>query len=240
MARTYRALAALLSYPTQALQAATDEIAEALAGEAIVAGPQLAAIRTFLDEIKCADIYELQAQYFALFDRSRTLSLHLFEHIHGESRDRGQAMADLITLYQSHGLDMAADELPDFLPLFLEFLSLLPDAEARTMLAEPAGILRALTDRLAARNTGYMTVMAALADIAAAPTLAVSDIPEEDPDDLEAMDASWEEAAVRFGPGEAVDACGTDRVRTQIRASQRDARSNAAASAPASAAAAAA
>jgi nitrate reductase delta subunit len=225
-------VAALLSYPTEALQAATDEIAEALAEEAIVAAPQLAAIRTFLDEVATTDIYELQARYFALFDRSRTLSLHLFEHIHGESRDRGQAMADLITLYQDHGLDMAADELPDFLPLFLEFLSLLPDAEARTMLTEPAGILRALTDRLAARNTGYMTVMAALADIAAAPTLAVSDIPEEDPDDLEAMDASWEEAAVRFGPGEAVDACGTDRLRNQIRAGQRDARQNTAHSAP--------
>ena len=239
MARTYRALAALLSYPTEELQAATGEIAEALAEEAIVAAPERAAIRTFLDELAGTDIYEIQAQYFALFDRSRTLSLHLFEHIHGESRDCGQAMADLITLYRSHGLDMTADEFPDFLPLFLEFLSLLPDDEARTMLAEPAGILRALTDRLAARNTGYMTIMAALADIAAAPTLAVSDIPAEDPDDLEAMDASWEEAAVRFGPGEAVDACGTDRVRTQIRAGQRDARKNTAAGVPSRTAAAA-
>jgi nitrate reductase delta subunit len=226
MARTYRALAALLSYPTETLQAATGEIAAALADEAIVTAPHLTAIRGFLDELAGADIYDLQARYFALFDRSRTLSLHLFEHIHGESRDRGQAMADLITLYQSHGLDMAADELPDFLPLFLEFLSLLSDAEARAMLAEPAGILRALTDRLAVRDTGYTTVMAALAEIAAAPAVAVSDIPEEDPDDLEAMDASWEEAAVRFGPGEAVDACGTDRLRNQIRAGQRDARKN--------------
>jgi nitrate reductase delta subunit len=224
MARTYRALAALLSYPTDALQAATGEIAAALAEEGIVGTPQLADIRTFLGELAAADIYDLQERYFALFDRSRTLSLHLFEHIHGESRDRGQAMADLITLYQEHGLEMRADELPDFLPLFLEFLSLLPDAEAKAMLTEPAGILRALTDRLAARNTGYMTVMAALADIAAAPMLAMSDIPEEDPDDLEAMDAAWEEAVVSFGPGEAVDACGTDRLRNQIRAGQRDAR----------------
>ena len=227
MARTYRALAALLSYPTEALQAATGEIAGALAEEAIVAAPQRVAIRIFLNEVATADIYELQERYVALFDRSRTLSLHLFEHIHGESRDRGQAMADLITLYRDHGLDMAADELPDFLPLFLEFLSLLPDAEARTMLAEPAGILRALTDRLAARKTGYSAVLAALADIAAAPMLAMSDIPEEDPDDLEAMDASWEDAAVRFGPGEAIDGCGTDRLRNQIRAGQRDARQNA-------------
>ena len=229
MARTYRALAALLSYPTEALQTATEEIATILADEGIVAAPQRAAIRIFLDELATTDIYELQARYFALFDRSRTLSLHLFEHVHGESRDRGQAMADLIALYDSHGLEMAADELPDFLPLFLEFLSLLPDAEARAMLSEPAGILRALTDRLAARNTGYMAAMAALADIAGAPALATSDIPEEDPDDLEAMDAAWEEAAVRFGPGEALDGCGTDRLRTQIRAGQRDARQAAAA-----------
>lgn len=224
MARTYRALAALLSYPTEAMQGATGEIAAALAEEGIVDAAGLAAIRSFLDEVATTDIYELQERYFTLFDRSRTLSLHLFEHIHGESRDRGQAMADLIALYQEHGLEMAADELPDFLPLFLEFLSLLPDAEARVMLAEPAGILRALADRLAARHTGYMAVMAALADIARAPMLAVSDIPEDNPDDLEAMDASWEEAAVRFGPGEAVDACGTDRLRQQIRAGQRDAR----------------
>jgi nitrate reductase delta subunit len=224
MARTYRALAALLSYPTEALQAATDEIATVLAEEGIVAAPQRTAIRIFMDELASTDIYELQARYFALFDRSRTLSLHLFEHIHGESRDRGQAMADLIALYENHGLEMAADELPDFLPLFLEFLSLLPDAEARAMLMEPAGILRALTDRLAARNTGYVAIVGALADIAAAPALATSDIPEDDPDDLEAMDAAWEEAAVRFGPGEAVDACGTERLRTQIRAGQRDAR----------------
>ncbi|MGO4566945.1 nitrate reductase molybdenum cofactor assembly chaperone [Rhizobium sp. 2YAF20] len=232
MARTYRALAALLSYPTEALQAAMSEIAQVLADDGIIAAPQLPAICAFLNEMAAADIYDLQERYVALFDRSRTLSLHLFEHIHGESRDRGQAMADLITLYQQHGLEMAIDELPDFLPLFLEFLSLLPEAEARTMLTEPAGILRALTDRLAARNTGYMTVMAALADIAAAPMMAMSDIPEEDPDDLEAMDAAWEEAAVSFGPGEAVDACGAERLRNQIRAGQRDARQNPDCSAP--------
>jgi len=226
MARTYRALAAMLSYPTEPLQGAIAEIAQVLAEEGIVADAHLPDLRAFLAELATKDIYELQERYFTLFDRSRTLSLHLFEHIHGESRDRGQAMADLITLYRDHGLDMADDELPDFLPLFLEFLSLLPDAEARAMLAEPAGILRALTDRLAARSTGYTAVMAALADIAAAPMLAMSDIPEEDLNDLAAMDAAWEEAAVRFGPGEAIDGCGTDRLRTQIRAGQRDARQN--------------
>jgi nitrate reductase delta subunit len=223
MARTYRALAALLSYPTEALQAATDEIATVLAAEGLVSSKRRDGIDGLLNEIATTDIYQLQEGYFGLFDRSRTLSLHLFEHIHGESRDRGQAMADLITLYAGHGLEMAPGELPDFLPLFLEFLSLLPEPEAREMLAEPASILRALADRLAKRNTAYTAVLEALADLARAPSVGVSAIPEEDPNDLEAMDATWEEAAVRFGPGEAMDGCGTDRLRTRLRAAERPA-----------------
>ena len=137
MARTYRALAALISYPTPALQAATGEIAAVLAEEGLVAPSQRAAIDHLLAELAQRDIYDLQERYFALFDRSRTLSLHLFEHVHGESRDRGQAMADLIELYRGHGLEPTAGELPDFLPLFLEFVSLLPASEAQALLAEP-------------------------------------------------------------------------------------------------------
>jgi nitrate reductase molybdenum cofactor assembly chaperone NarJ/NarW len=155
MARTWRALGALFSYPTEDLQAATSEIAAVLADEAILSAKERTAIGALLAELATTDIYELQERYFVLFDRSRTLSLHLFEHAHGESRDRGQAMADLLALYDGHGLEMTAGELPDFLPLFLEFLSLLLDTEARALLAEPAAILRALADRLAARDTAY-------------------------------------------------------------------------------------
>jgi nitrate reductase molybdenum cofactor assembly chaperone NarJ/NarW len=224
MARTWRALGALLSYPTEALQAATGEIAALLADEAILSAKEQTAIGALLADLATTDIYDLQERYFVLFDRSRTLSLHLFEHVHGESRDRGQAMADLLALYGSHGLEMTAGELPDFLPLFLEFLSLLPDTEARALLAEPAAILRALADRLATRNTPYATVMTALAELAQAPTAGRSEIPDEDPSDLVALDAAWEEAAVHFGPGEMTDGCSTDRLRTRIRAAARDAR----------------
>ena len=224
MARTYRALGALLSYPTEALQAAAGEIAAALAEEGLIPAAGRAAIGRFLDEIAAADIYDLQARYIGLFDRGRAVSLHLFEHVHGESRDRGQAMADLIALYRSHGLEPAAGELPDFLPLFLEFLSVLPEEAARAMLTEPAAILRALSDRLAARDMGYHAVMSALADLARAPSVGASALPDEDQEDLAALDASWEEAAVRFGPGEAMDGCSTDRLKIQMRAARRDAR----------------
>ncbi len=222
MALTYRALAALIAYPSEALQAATGEIAAVMAEEGLVTAQARAAIDVLLAEIAGRDIYELQERYFALFDRSRTLSLHLFEHVHGESRDRGQAMADLIALYRSHGFEPTASELPDFLPLFLEFLSLLPGQEAQALLTEPASILQILAERLVARKSAYASVFQALAAIANAPAI---DLPEdsiEDPDDLVALDAAWEEAAVHFGPGEQIDSCGTDRLRTRIRAANRD------------------
>jgi nitrate reductase delta subunit len=223
MARTYRALAALISYPTEALQAAGAEIAAVLEDEDLVPRSHRPAIDMLLAELVRGDIYDLQERYFSLFDRSRTLSLHLFEHVHGESRDRGQAMADLIELYRGHGLEPTADELPDFLPLFLEFISLLPDDEAKALLAEPAGILRSLADRLAARDSAYAAVFQALAAMADAPTVALPEIVRDDPDDLVALDAAWEEAAVHFGPGEQTDGCGTDRLRTRLRAATRDA-----------------
>jgi nitrate reductase delta subunit len=223
MARTYRALAALIAYPTEALQAATGEIAAVLAEEGLVPAPHLAAIDVLLAELADRDIYDLQERYFALFDRSRTLSLHLFEHVHGESRDRGQAMADLIELYRGHGFEPTASELPDFLPLFLEFLSLLPGHEAQALLAEPAGILHILAERLVTRKSAYAAVFQALATLANAPAIDLPDTSAEDPDDLVALDAAWEEAAVHFGPGEQIDSCGTDRLRTRLRAATRDA-----------------
>lgn len=222
MALTYRALAGLIAYPTEALQAATGEIAVVLAEEGLVSAQGRAALDDLLSELADHDIYELQERYFTLFDRSRTLSLHLFEHVHAESRDRGQAMADLIELYRSHGFEPTASELPDFLPLFLEFLSLLPGQGAQALLSEAAGILHSLAERLVARKSAYAAVFQALAAIANAPAIELTDDGIEDPDDLVALDAAWEEAAVHFGQGEQIDSCGTDRLRTRVRAANRD------------------
>lgn len=222
MALTYRALGALLGYPTEALQAATGELATVLEREGLVPPRQRAALAPLLAELASDDLYALQERYVTLFDRSRTLSLHLFEHVHGESRDRGQAMADLIAHYRQHGYEPTASELPDYLPLFLEFLSLLPEAEARALLAEPGAILSAIGERLAGRDSRYAAVFRALGAIVDAPAANLADEVAEDPDDLEALDAAWEEAAVQFGPGEQLDTCGPDRLRTRLRAAARD------------------
>jgi nitrate reductase delta subunit len=140
-----------------------------------------------------------------LFDRSRTLSLNLFEHVHGESRDRGGAMVSLIETYRAGGFEPATTELPDHLPVLLEFLATRPAAEAQEILADAAHIFAALQERLHRRESDYAAVFAALAQLSGvtADGEAVAELleqPEVDPDDLEALDEVWEESEVRFGP----------------------------------------
>lgn len=207
MPKTYKALSALLSYPTQEIKDAADDIEAVLMGEALAPAWALKQIRRLIEDLKSLGLYELQERYVFLFDRTRSLSLHLFEHVHGESRDRGQAMVDLRTLYAQGGLEIDANELPDYLPLFLEYLSTRPADEARALLAEPLSVLIALKERLAKRNTPYVAIFRALEAIAGrAPSQRELDdlrkAPDDDPNDLEALDAAWEDQPVTFGPGE--------------------------------------
>ena len=123
---TFKALSALLIYPTEELVAAVPEIAAAIASDRVIGTPARRALDTLLVELATHDLYELQERYVELFDKTRKLSLHLFEHVHGESRDRGQAMVDLAMLYEKGGLLPTHNELPDYLPLFLEYLATRP------------------------------------------------------------------------------------------------------------------
>ncbi|MFP3942291.1 MAG: nitrate reductase molybdenum cofactor assembly chaperone [Alphaproteobacteria bacterium] len=208
MTNSCKALSALLSYPTQELKDAADEIGAVIRREAPAPDWALRQIDRLVNELKTLDLYELQERYVFLFDRTRSLSLHLFEHVHGESRDRGQAMVDLKTLYARGGLELAAGELPDHLPLFLEYLSTRPEAEARALLAEPVSVIAALKERLARRKSSYAAVFRLLELMAGrAPQRAELDelrqAPDEDADDLEALDKAWEDEPVTFGPGDA-------------------------------------
>jgi nitrate reductase delta subunit len=96
-----------------------------------------------------------QEQYVALFDRGRFLSLHIFEHVHGESRDRGQAMVNLLQMYEAHGFEMSTHELPDYIPLFLEFLSQQEQAEAVQLLHDAMPVLSLLGARLTERGSEF-------------------------------------------------------------------------------------
>jgi len=205
MSRSFKILAALLSYPDEAIQAAAPDFKAVLAEEGIIPEGQQMRLGHLIDELATRELFDLQERYVDLFDKSRALSLHLFEHVHGEGRDRGQAMVDLQAIYEENGLEISAKELPDYLPLFLEFLSTIPLEEAQAMLGEPRHVLEALRDRLRKRKTIYATVMRALVSVAADNAAAdINDIQTEDddPDDLEALDRIWEEKPVEFGPGD--------------------------------------
>ena len=205
MTRTFKALSAVLTYPSTELQQAIPEIRDVLEAESIVSADALEAIEPLLAEFETGDIYDLQERYVLLFDRSRTLSLNLFEHVHGESRDRGGAMVSLIETYRAGGFEPATTELPDHLPVLLEFLATRPSEEARETLADAAHIFAAINARLLRRESEYSAVFAALLQLAgvSADKAAVADLleaPDDDPNDLEALDEVWQESEVLFGP----------------------------------------
>jgi nitrate reductase delta subunit len=203
--RTLKALSLLLSYPSRELQDAMAEIGAVLGADPRIAPGTRDALQALADGFATADLYELQEGYVMLFDRSRTLSLNLFEHVHGESRDRGGAMVSLIETYREGGFEPATSELPDHLPVLLEFLSTRPAPEAQDILADAAHILDALGTRLVRRDSGYAAAFTALAQLSGAKSdvEAVAEMlahPDDDPTDLAALDAVWEETEVTFGP----------------------------------------
>ena len=203
--RTLKALSLVLSYPTQELQAAIPEIGGVLAADNRMTSALRHTLRPLIEDLAQSDIYDLEERYVMLFDRSRTLSLNLFEHVHGESRDRGGAMVSLIETYRGEGFEPATSELPDHLPVLLEYLATRPAAEARETLADAAHIFEALQARLTRRESTYAPLFAALQQLAGvqADRTAVDELleqPDDDPTDLEALDQVWEESEVVFGP----------------------------------------
>jgi nitrate reductase delta subunit len=226
MSRTLKALSTLLTYPTADLVQAAGQISEALDKDTRIPASVRDQLHRLLNEMATGDLYDLQERYVLLFDRTRSLSLHLFEHVHGESRDRGQAMIDLKSQYEAAGLYMDVSELPDFLPMFLEYVATRPAAEATESLGQPAHIFAAIAERLRKRRSPYEAVFRALVAIAAAkPTeeevSALLRLPDPDADDLAALDAAWEDEPVNFGPGSG-DGC-KDNLIARVRGSMRPA-----------------
>ena len=203
--RSLKALSLILSYPTRELQSAMPEIGAVLASETRLTAAARRDLRPVVELLRDGDIYDLEEQYVMLFDRSRTLSLNLFEHVHGESRDRGGAMVSLIETYNEAGFEPDTPELPDHLPVLLEFLATRSTPEAQEVLADAAHIFEVIATRLVRRESPYSAVFAALTQLAGAQpnAEAVAELleqPEVDPTDLEALDEIWEESEVRFGP----------------------------------------
>ncbi len=205
--QTLKILSELLCYPEPELIEHLPDMAAALDEEGALPETDRFRLKPWMAELGSADLLALQADYVALFDRGRALSLHIFEHVHGESRSRGQAMVDLMNLYQSHGLRVSARELPDFIPLFLEYLSRRPFDEASELLGEAMHVFRLLRARLEKRRSPYSLVFASLESFggrAEEDRELQNRVAAEPPDDtFEALDRAWGEEVVSFGAGAA-------------------------------------
>ncbi len=191
--KSLRVLAMLLGYPDAQLCAHLPDMRAALHEERALAAPRLVELDALIATLSAKPVLEVEADYVELFDRGRATSLHLFEHVHGDSRDRGPAMIDLTKTYEQAGLFLGEGELPDFLPVVLEFASTLEPRQAREFLGEMAHIFNAIFAALQKRESPYASVLGALLEMAgekASPVEVVAD---------ESIDAVWQEPVVFDG-----------------------------------------
>ena len=191
-----RALALLLGYPDAALRDQLGALMDALDQEAAVPTARRTELRSLAADLGRRDPLEVEAQYVETFDRGRATSLHLFEHVHGDSRDRGPAMVDLAQTYEKAGLHLSAEELPDHLCVVLEFASSQPPQLAQEFLGEMAHILQSIFSALLKRGSPYAAAVAAVLELSGQRVQAVAFAADEPLDD------SWAEP-------EAFDGCST-------------------------------
>lgn len=200
---TYRALSALLSYPSAALQNHLEELECLFMADRRLHPVDCAALNGLLDMLRQRDLMDSESAYIDTFDRGSAASLNLFEHVHGDSRDRGQAMVDLLELYRTKDLELSVSDLPDHLPVFLEFLSLLDEAEAQQQLQEIQHLVETIGATLTRRASPYAAVFQALLRLAGAkhPEQLLADregAPVDEDTSLEAIDQAWLDQPVDF------------------------------------------
>ena len=193
MSGSLRVLAALLGYPDAQLRSHLPEMSQLLRDEQAVAPSRRAELDRLMDSLGRAEPLEAESAYVELFDRGRSTSLHLFEHVHGDSRDRGPALIDLGQTYETAGLVLAEGELPDYLPAVLEFVSTQPPREARAFLAEMSHIFNAIFGALQQRDSAYASVLGALIELAGETAQPIA--PAAEP----SLDESWAEPVVFDG-----------------------------------------
>lgn len=226
--RLLKVISVLLDYPEDALfEGDTLAACREIVSSSVLISPQVRAqIGEFIDELASLGTIEAQSRYDGLFERGRSLSLWLFEHVHGESRDRGQAMVDLMAQYEQAGFEIGVKELPDFLPMYLEFLAYQAtqtddDIAIRMEIADISHILVLLAARLTDKGSKYASLFAALLQVAGKPLTLIDDelakmgkvIDDSTPD---ALDKEWEEEAVDFLSAKQEERCPSSQTQQRI------------------------
>ena len=213
--RSLRVLSRLLTYPKADTQSHMGELKQVLSDDGFLKAKTLKKLTAFMDEFAGMDLMDAQETYVELFDRGRAHCLHLFEHVHGESRFRGQAMIDLAGRYAEKGLEIGVGELPDYLPVFLEFISICEPEEGLETLAQAAPVIATIGEKLKRQKSGYASVFKAIAELSGAKLNQkeiekAADAALPHIQTLDEMDEEWKEpdAFSSFGGAGAAD-CGT-------------------------------
>ncbi|HKL71059.1 MAG TPA: nitrate reductase molybdenum cofactor assembly chaperone [Marinilabiliaceae bacterium] len=212
MIKTYKILSLLLSYPNDELQNFLPQVEKELRDESLLQENTITEIAKFCKRFSQLDLTNWQGEYVQLFDYSRSVSLHIFEHIKGDSRDRGQAMVNLMEFYKEKGMRLTAKELPDYIPAFLEFLSTLSIPKSAELLGETVNIMDKINEALSESENPYSSIFKAIISLSAKkPNKEITKemIKNEKPLDL---DAEYEEEPVTFGgaagcPSQGTSAC---------------------------------
>ena len=209
--RTLRVLSRLLTYPSADLLEQTTALKEVLVEDAFLKTKPLKNITQFLDEFGQTELLQAQENYVEIFDRGRAHCLHLFEHVHGESRFRGQAMIELTERYAEKGLVIGVGELPDYLPVFLEFISICEPEEGLATLTQAAPVIATIGEKLRRKKSSYAHVFAAIVDLSDAKLTRkeiekAADAALPNIKTLDELDKQWEEPEA-FGGESACNSC---------------------------------
>ena len=201
--RTLRVLSKLLTYPNAELLTHLSELKQVLHEDGFLKNKTLRKLDGFIDELDGKDVLDAQEEYVEIFDRGRAHCLHLFEHVHGESRFRGQAMIDLSERYAEKGLVMGVGELPDYLPVFLEYISICEPEDGLAQLAQAAPVIATIGEKLRRKNSSYASVFNAIVELSGAKLSAkeiakAADSALPEIQTLDELDKQWEEPAA-FG-----------------------------------------
>lgn len=198
MIRTYKILSLLLAYPSEELQEFLPEAVKELTDEGVLGQEPVKGVHEFAEHYMGHDLIDWQADYVQLFDATRSASLYLFEHLKGDSKDRGQAMVDLIEQYSSMGMQLSSSELPDYLPVFLEFLSSLSPEEAAHTLSEAVNVISLIHRRLEDKKNIYRHLLSAVVSLSASAPDTLTDVSLTEDIEREDPDAGYDQP-VRLG-----------------------------------------
>lgn len=188
MLRTYKILSILLDYPTEETISLLPQIMPEVEEEKLLNRVSLRNMLAFIEAVEDLDLLDWKEKYTAQFDYASATSLYLFDHVYGDSRKRGMALVDLKQLYASEGMEIASRELPDYLPVLLEFIAYTQThQQGADLLAEASSVLQKIEVKLKEGNSPYhylLTILLYLASKGNAQPLT-----EEDKVELEHMRA---------------------------------------------------